>query len=365
MQITFVLPMYLNVPSGGFKVVYEYANRLQSRGHRVALIHPRTIERTRGAVESLKRLAWPHKIRWRDRPLVPWFPLHPEVRAQLVPDLGAASIPPGDVIVATAFETAFPVDEYPADRGRKFHLIQSYETWNGPEERVRESWRLRMQKIVVSRALLAVARELGVERDTAHIPIALDHSQFHLTTPIEQRPAPRVGMVAHPNESKGMRDGLAALEMARAEIPELQAVLFGTMPRDASIPAWMDYLQRPTIAQMAALHNSCRIFLHPSWSEGWGLPAAEAMACGCALVSADNGGVHEFAADEVSALIAPIKSPPELARRIVRLLRDDALRRRVATAGAEQVRQFTWDRAVDQLEQLFGVPPSGGMTMEK
>ncbi|MFN0088092.1 MAG: glycosyltransferase family 4 protein [Blastocatellia bacterium] len=365
MQITFVLPMYLDVPSGGFKVVYEYANRLQARGHRVTLIHPRTIERAPGAVEAFKRFAWRYKIRLRDRPLVPWFPLHPGVRALLAPDLGAESIPPGDAIFATAFETSFPVYACPADRGRKFYLIQSYEEWNGPKEKVRESWRLPLRKVVVSRRLMAHARELGVGESTVLIPIGLDFSQFRATTPIDRRPTLRVGMVAHPNELKGMRDGIAALEMARAEIPDLRAVLFGTPPRDAAIPAWMDYLQRPAPERMVSLHNSCRIFLHPSRAEGWGLPAAEAMACGCALVSADNGGVHEFATDEVSALIAPIKSPPELARRIVRLLRDDELRQRIARAGAEQVGQFTWDRAVDQLEQLFGVPPSGGLTMEK
>ncbi|MDX2034602.1 MAG: glycosyltransferase family 4 protein [Blastocatellia bacterium] len=353
MKLTFILPMYLDVPSGGFKVVYEYANRLQGRGHRVTLIHPRTIERAPGVVDALKRVVWPHKIRWRNRPLVPWFPLRPEVEVRLVPDLGAASVPRGDAIIATAYETAFPVAGYPADRGRKFHLIQSYETWSGPEERVRASWRLPMRKIVVSRALLATAAELGVERDTMHIPIALDAAQFYVATPIEKRPAPRVSMVAHPNESKGMRDGLAALDMARAEVPELEAALFGTQPRDASIPAWMEYLQLPAAERIRALHNSCRVFLHPSWSEGWGLPAAEAMACGCALVSADNGGVHEFAADEESALIAPIKSPSELARRIVRLLRDDDLRVRIARAGAERARAFSWERAVERMEEAL------------
>src|SRR5262245_50724866 len=60
-KITFVLPMYLNSPSGGFKVVYEYANRLQERGHKVSVVHPRNIERRSGASEIVKSLAWPIK----------------------------------------------------------------------------------------------------------------------------------------------------------------------------------------------------------------------------------------------------------------------------------------------------------------
>ncbi len=43
MKVTFVLPMYLTSPSGGFKVVYEYANRLAALGHQIAIVHPRNI----------------------------------------------------------------------------------------------------------------------------------------------------------------------------------------------------------------------------------------------------------------------------------------------------------------------------------
>jgi hypothetical protein len=43
MRITFILPMFLASPSGGFRIVYEYANRLQQRGHRVTLVHPRSL----------------------------------------------------------------------------------------------------------------------------------------------------------------------------------------------------------------------------------------------------------------------------------------------------------------------------------
>jgi glycosyltransferase involved in cell wall biosynthesis len=77
------------------------------------------------------------------------------------------------------------------------------------------------------------------------------------------------------------------------------------------------------------------------------------MACGCALVSAANGGVNEFAKNGRSALLAPVKAADELARQILRLLRDEKLRRRIARKGNEEVQHFTWDRAVDSLEKLL------------
>ncbi len=352
-KVTFVLPMFLDSPSGGFKVVYEYANRLQQRGHQVTVIHPRNIEHRAGPIEAVKSVAWGWKLQKNHRPLVTWIPLDPEVRLELAPDLRERFIPDGDRIIATAFDTAFPTSSYSANKGRKFYLIQSYEDWNGPPDRVRASWLLPLHKIVISKWLRKIAEEMGEAARTDYIPIGMDFSQFNLTTPIERRTAPRVGMLAHSNEIKGTKDGLAALEIVRGQHPDLQAVLFGTSPRADEIPDWIEYEYRPAPESLQALYNSCQVYLHPSRREGWGLTAAEAMACGCALVSAENGGVHEFATGGESALLAPVKSPSLLARQVTRLLEDDALRHRLAQKGSEQVRRFTWDRAVNSLEQLL------------
>ncbi len=352
-KITFVLPMYLDSPSGGFKVVYEYASRLQERGHQISVVHPRNPEPQFELKESVKSIFWDFKLRLKHRPLIPWIDIHRGVRLILAPDLREGFIPDGDAIFATAYQTAFWVDKYGAGKGNKFYLIQSYEDWNGPGEKVRASWNLPLHKIVISRWLLDTARDLGVADGTDYIPIGLDFSQFRITLPIDQRSASRVGMLAHPNEIKGAKDGIAALEMARAELPDLQAVLFGSHPCSAEIPGWIKYVYRPSPELLPEIYNSCQVFLNPGWAEGWGLPAAEAMACGCALVSTANGGVNEFASDGESALLASVKSPGELARQLLCALRDEKLRHRIARNGAEQVRRFTWDYAVSSLEKLL------------
>lgn len=351
-KITFLLPMFLASPSGGFKVVYEYANRLQSRGHQVSVVHPRNIAPQKGLVESAKAVAWQGKLKLRHRPLVSWFPMNSEVDLQLVPDLRADFIPDADAVFATAYDTAHAVAKLPESKGRKFYLLQAYEDWNGPEESVRETWQLPMRKIVISRWLYRIAEEFGEAARTDYIPIGMNPDAFEITTPIESRLTPRIGMLAHPKENKGLRDGLAAIEMVRKEMPQLQAILFGTEPRESMpLPDFIEYEQRPS--HLPALYNRCQVFLNPSWSEGWGLTSAEAMACGCALVSARNGGVDEFAVDEESALLAPIKSPAELAAQMLRLLQDRELRHRIARAGRERVRHFTWDRAVDAMEKVL------------
>jgi len=345
--------MYLNVPSGGFKVVYEYANRLQRRGNQVTIIHPRNIDAKDSLAEQVKSWLWRYKIRVKNRPLISWVQVDANVNLALTPDLREFFLPDGDVIVATAYETAFHVAGYSAERGRKFYLIQSYETWNGQERSVQSSWKLPLHKIVISRQLLRQAAEMGESEGVSHIPIGLDFSVFKLQTPLAERTLPRVGMLAHPNEAKGMQDGVGALQIVKESVPNLQAVLFGTEPRSKDLPEWMEYVQRPSPPELVRLYNSCQVFLNPSWTEGWGLPSAEAMACGCALVSADNGGVHEFAVDGESALIVPARRPDFLAERVKQLLSDDGLRRKLASVGQQEIKEFTWERAVDSLERLL------------
>jgi len=358
LKITFVLPMFLESPAGGFKVVYEYANRLQRRGHVVTVVHPRNIVSPSGLIDVAKRLVWAPRLRWRHRgSLIPWFPLEREVGIRLVTDLREKFIPDGDVIVATAFQTAFAVAGYDRRKGRGHYLIQSFENWMGDEKLVRASWRLPLRKIVISHWLERMVAEEGEAGRTTRIPIGLDLTQFRVTQPIESRHSARIGMLAHPLAIKGTADGLAALEIVRRDHPEIEVVLFGTEPRDRLIqdsagwPEWIEYHQRPTAEELVSLYNSCRIFLHPSRLEGWGLPAVEAMACGCALVAAHNQGVDEFAIDGENALLAPVGAPADLAERIRWLLADDLRRQSLAGNGVAQAQRFDWESSVTRFEE--------------
>src|SRR5262245_8302823 len=344
--------MYLSRPAGGFKVVYEYANRLQARGHRVTVVHPRSLDPQPGAWQKLKSILWPYKVKWRDRGVVPWLAMRPKVRLSLVADLGEKFIPDGDAIFATAYQTAFHVAGYGASKGRKFYLIQHHETWLGPEKEVNRTWRLPLHKIVIARWLMRLAQEFGANRDVSYIPNGIDFSSFNLVTPITARPK-RVAMLAHPFVWKGMADGLTALEMVRAQAPDLEATVFGAHSRPPDLPAWIEYVENPTPDKLMSLYNSCAVFLHTSWSEGWGLPPAEAMACGCAVVAAANLGVQDFAEHEITALLAPIKQPEAVARKLLRIVRDDGLRLRIAQVGHQRVQQYTWERAVDAMEALL------------
>jgi glycosyltransferase involved in cell wall biosynthesis len=277
-----------------------------------------------------------------------------------VPDLRERFVQQADAVVATAWQTAGWVNRYPASRGQKFYLIQHYETWSGSREEVDATWRLPLQKLAIARWLCELGEELGVGDQITYLPNGIDFDEFRLLVPIEERNPRRVLMLYHWSEWKGVDVGVRALSRVREVVPDLEVVFFGALRRSAAVPDWVTYVERPVGLALAKLYNSSSIFVSPSWSEGWALPAAEALACGCALVSADSGGVRDYTVDGVSALIAPPKDSDALAEHVLRLLADDQLRRRIAHAGQERIQRFSWQSSTCQLETvLVGTQGSG------
>lgn len=353
MRMTFVLPGYFRHPSGGHKVVYEYASRLQARGHDVTIVHPYHTEPQRTPMGWFWARRWVARTKAEDGQLAGWFRHHPGVRLELVPDLRPRWIPIGDVIFATGWQTAPWVARYLASQGQKYYLIQHYETWAGPAPAVEATWRLPLHKVVIAHWLHEIAVEFGEGEHTTYIPNGVDFERFRLIEPIDRRPPARIVMLHHPLAWKGASTGIAALERVRALRPDIDVVFFGTAARSDRIPEWVTYVRNPSQTELERLYNSAAIFLHSSWTEGWPLPPAEAMACGCAVVAAANRGVADYTDHGRTALLVPIKDDEALANGLLALLDDDIWRQQIALAGHQAILAFTWERAVERLEGLM------------
>ena len=352
MQITFVLPGWARKPCGGFKVVYEYANGLSERGHKIRIVH--SLLTSPEQVSLKKKIATPivlginHLFRF---PRVNWFDISPRVNMIIVRSLKEEFIPEGDVIVATAWETAEWVAAYSSTKGIKFYLMQDFYPWLGSKEKIEATWRLPIKIIVVSHWL----REniiLAGGTDITVIPNGINHHIFRLSSDFSNRP-PKVAMMFSPINYKASNDGLLALEICKKYYPELTANLFGQRSLFKIIPNWAAYQKNIPATKLAELFNQSKIYLCSSIAEGFALPPAEAMACGCAVVSTDCGGIREYAEHGINALLSPPKDPQTLAQNILRMLENDNLRVRLAKAGYEKIQEFTWDKAVTRLEEVL------------
>jgi glycosyltransferase involved in cell wall biosynthesis len=352
MRVNFLLPGRGEKPGGGFKVVYEYANGLARRGHDVSLIHPARLEIDTPFSKRPEKI-WRFLRRKIDGSYRPdgWFAVDEKVHLRWVPSLDAGYIPHAEITVATACATAEWLAGYPPEKGNPYYLIQGYETFSVPEDRLLATWRLPFQKIVVSKWLQNRAEEIG--ENALYIPNGIDFQVFGIDIDIQQRSPAAAAMMYHKAESKGWADGLAALDQVRMQVSDLRLLLFGLENPPGGLPGYITYFKNPSQGTLRRIYNEAAIFIAPSWFEGWGLPPAEAMACGCAVAATDNGGHREFARHEVTALLSPTKDPSALAGNILRLMQDEDLRLRIALAGNAYIKNFTWDKAVNAFEQAI------------
>lgn len=112
---------------------------------------------------------------------------------------------------------------------------------------------------------------------------------------------------------------------------------------------------------LVALYNLCRVFVFPSWHEGFGLPALEAMACGRAVIAANTSSLPEvIGCDE--ALFNPFDDA-SIASKLQQMLTDQTFQKKLEQHGLEQAKKFSWDKsarlAIDALERLVATNAQG------
>jgi glycosyltransferase involved in cell wall biosynthesis len=104
--------------------------------------------------------------------------------------------------------------------------------------------------------------------------------------------------------------------------------------------------------QLCQVYSLCKLFIFPSWHEGFGLPPLEAMACGAPVIAANASSLPEVVGN-TDALFDPL-DVSSITRKMVQALDDDEFRSDLARKGLEQSKRFSWDsvaqRTIEALE---------------
>jgi glycosyltransferase involved in cell wall biosynthesis len=116
-------------------------------------------------------------------------------------------------------------------------------------------------------------------------------------------------------------------------------------------PQGLSALGRVERARLVRLFQGARVFVYPSLYEGFGLPAAEALACGVPVVAANTSSLPEVVGD--AGLLADPGDTAALAARIRLLLTNPGKAAELAARGVEQAARFRWDRAAREMEEVF------------
>ncbi len=208
----------------------------------------------------------------------------------------------------------------------------------------------------------SIVAALGLAR--AHIRViydGVDPEIFRPLTDVRREPR-RLLFVGHTEDkNKGFRYLLTALKALHGKPAWHLSVVQRPGSREASrlahglrLQDCLSYLERLPTEELVREYNSAQLLVSPSLYEGFGLPAAEAMACGTPVVATTAGALPEIVEDGVSGLLVPPGDVEALADAIRTLLEEPERCCAMGKAGARRIRErFTWRRTAQETLALY------------
>ena len=202
---------------------------------------------------------------------------------------------------------------------------------------------------------VTVHEGIDIERVDRATPADL-HGEFWLP-----HQAPIVGNVAALVAHKGQRHLIEAAKAVLPHVPDARFIIAGEGELRPALERQIkeEHLEKHVLLagfrpDVLSLHRAFDIFVMSSITEGLGTSLLDAMAAGKPIVATRAGGIPEVVADgETGILVAP-RDHQAMAEAIVRLLKDEGLRRRMGDAGRARAQSlFSAERMVQNTLHLY------------
>ncbi len=153
-----------------------------------------------------------------------------------------------------------------------------------------------------------------------------------------------------------------AFSSLAAAYPQLDLVLVG--PKMSGYGSWLHLREKLGIVGRVIftdkvadenlsrlLYIGAEVFVMPSLYEGFGLPPAEAMACGTPVVCSKSTSLPEVVGE--AAILVDATRPQDIAAALERLLSDEALKRERRAQGLVQAGRFTEEKIMPRMLELL------------
>jgi len=314
--------------SGGTRVQLVHADALIERGHRVRIV-------TKGS-----------PLTWRSS----------QAEWVYVDDFRQYDASGEDFVVGTFWVTVPYAHALAGDRA--VHLCQGYEgafsVYEAKRDEIDAVYSLPIPKLVVTKSLIPVCQRFT--DDVTYIGQVVEDEFYRRGTPREQDP-PRVLLCGQAQaDLRGIDEGYGAVAHARWFHQKLDLIRVSPWApsKEEPLESVQEFHVALTTAEMTRLVHSCDVLIAPNHrEEGFGLPAAEAMASGIPCVLTSIPSFLSFDDTHDYALFAPEQNAVELGERLIEILSDVDLRERLRTRGREVAAQWRVGNVADRLEEFF------------
>ena len=342
--------------AGGVKSNRLIAEAMVRRGHHVNILY----------VDGLAPVPQIWRIRTFCRYWLNWYKTRGKQKhhlesssANLIPiphtPILSDDAPDADVTIATWWETASWIKDWPESKGLKAYFIRHHELYGGDSAMVGDTYRLPFKKLVIASWLKVLMEETYSDVNATLIPNGVDWHQFSYQ-PRPKQPVPTIGMLYGILKWKGVDTAFKALRLVQKVIPNLRVICFGAQPLNIEHkpPNNFDYYFRPTQKQIPELYKQTDCWLMPSTLEGFGMPGLEAAACGCPVVSTRCGGPEDYVKEGYNGYLVNVGDAESMATRFIQVLNlSDNDWAAMSAASVDYVQRFDWDVSAALLEETL------------
>lgn len=208
----------------------------------------------------------------------------------------------------------------------------------------------------------SIVENVGLSRD--HVRVIHDGVETDVFRDLEDvLPEPnRILFVGNSEDrNKGIAYLLRALRRLRGEVPFHLRVIHHPgskgaprLVQELGLQGRVSFLESLSTEDLVGQYNKAQLFVSPSLYEGFGLPAAEAQACGTPVVATTAGALAEIVEDGVTGELVTPGDEHALAAAIRGLLLNPERGRIMGEAGARRIRErFNWQRTADETLALY------------
>ncbi len=241
-------------------------------------------------------------------------------------------------------------------------FIRRWDAFCGMQGRVAR--RLERVITVSNSSVGSIEQAHGVRRE--HMRVVhngIDTERFRKANGVPKRPNSLVLVNSGEQSLKGVPYLLQALRILKDGTDIRLTVVGSPLPdgqylkliKQYGIEDMVSFTGRVSADRLVKEYAAAEMCVVPSLYEGFGLPAAEAMACGLPVVSTTGGALPEVVGrDGEAGILVPPAQPEALAAAIRTLLDNASLREKMGEAGRKRIEsEFTWERAARKTVEVY------------
>jgi len=161
---------------------------------------------------------------------------------------------------------------------------------------------------------------------------------------------------------KGVQYLIRAMKRVHDKIPDARLIIIGDGKERDMLEALSIQLGIQKYVQIGgevphekvlSFMQQADVFVLPSLSEGFPMVIIEALACGLPIVASRVGGVPEIITNDTNGYLVEAKDAETIANKIILLLQDEKLRKKISDNNKQLVKKYTWENVIVELERLY------------